>query len=157
MRKIIFMLMTTLFLVGTANAQTVCMNTNDQAITFDLSNTDWFADSGNENVSTVGVSLYNLDTVGSFGSFMRVNTQFDNSLNDMFQPESKYGFTYGSTLKFGKNLYGYGGLGFVSDFGHDLALVGTAAYGVLYSGEQVIVGFGDDTNAGATLSLGGRF
>jgi len=145
-----------MLIAGFANAQTVCMNTNDQAITFDLSNTDWF--SGSEADETwIGVSIYNLDTVGTFGSFMRANILFDEGINDMFQPESKYGFTYGSTINIGQRLYGYGGLGFVSDFGHKSPLIGTASYGVLYSGENVIIGFGDNTSAGATVSLGGRF
>ncbi len=152
----LFAILIMLVAFNVANAQTVCMNTNDQAITFDLSNTDWFSNSEADE-TWVGVSIYNLDTVGTFGSFMRANVLFDQSTNDMFEPESKYGFTYGSTLRIGQGLYGYGGLGFVSDFGHKSPLLGTASYGVLYSGEKVIIGFGDNTTAGATVSLGGRF
>ena len=84
MKRMIVMLMAMLCVAGFANAQTVSVNNDIQAITFDLSNTDWFEKDGNTNVSSVGLSLYHLDTVGTFGSFMRVNTKFDD-LNKMFQ------------------------------------------------------------------------
>ena len=98
-----------------ANAQTetkvctkVCQTSSvEKAFTFDLSNTDWFNESGT-NITTVGLSLYNLDTVGTFDTFMRVNTTF-NELEDMFQASETYGASYGATMRFGQGLYGYGG------------------------------------------------
>lgn len=153
----IFMVLSTLLVAGFAGAQeySVKVTAIQKAFTVDLANTDWFPSDNAPNVTSVGITLYNLDTAATFDSFMRVSTEFD--IDNMFGSDSHYGFTYGATAKLGQNLYGYGGLGFVSDFAHSEDLRGSATYGVLYSGKKVVLGFGDDTNAGATVSLGGKF
>lgn len=152
MKRLVSLIAVMLLVVGVANAQTPA---NDEAFTIDLANTNWFPKSGELNDTFVGLSLYKLDSVGTFGSYMRFSTKFD--IDTMLTAESKYGFTYGATMNLGQNLYGYGGFGFISDFAHKDSLMGTASYGVLYRGEKVVLGVGDDTNAGLTLSLGGRF
>ena len=159
MKRMIVMLMAMVCVAGFANAQTVTLNSSDTAITFDIGNTDWFAtgEANDLNVTSVGLSLYKLNNVGVFDYFMRVNTQFGGTMGDMFQPENDYGFTYGATARVSDTIYVYGGLGVISDFGHKEPLLGTASYGALYRGKGFVLGFGDDTNAGATISVGNSF
>jgi hypothetical protein len=151
------MVLLTLFATGVASAQeySVKVSAVEKAITFDLSNTDWFAKDGAPNTSSLGVTLYNFDSAGTFDSFMRVNTDFD--IDTMFSAESHYGFTYGATMNLGEKLYAIGGLGFTSDFAHTESLVGTATYGIMYTNKKVALGVSEDSAAGVTVSLGGKF
>lgn len=152
----VFMVLSML-VAGAASAQeySVKVSAAEKAFTLDLSNTNWFPKDGELNTTSFGATLYNFDTAGMFDSFMRVNTVFD--MNTSFEPQSHYGFTYGATMSLGQNLYGIGGLGFTSDFGHKEPLTGTAVYGLMYVGEKVVLGVSDDSAVGVTASLGGKF
>lgn len=156
----VFLVLSSLLVAGMASAQeyTVKVAAVQKAFTIDLSNTDWqsaIKSNDDPNITTVGITLYNFDVAGTFDSFMRVNTQFD--IDTMFSAESHYGFTYGATMCLGQNLYGLGGIGFTSDFAHTEPLTGTATYGLMYMGDSVVLGVSDDSAAGVTLSLGGKF
>lgn len=144
MKRMIAILVAAMFVVGIANAQTVCLDTSKTAMTFNVSNTNW----NSEGDTSLGVSVFSLDKVSNFGKFINASTFDDN-----------YEVNVGVTKHIDSDVYGYLGLGFVSPTDHECPLVGTVVYGAVWDTQyhNLVVNFSEDTNAGHTLGIGTKF
>jgi hypothetical protein len=146
MRKMIAVVavLSAMLVAGVANAQKVCMDNSQIALTVNVSNTNWNSDGD----TRLGASVYSLDKVSNFGRFINASV-FDDT----------YEVNYGVTKHIEDGLFGYVGLGFTSPMDHECPLVGTVTYGLVWDTNRsnLVFTFGEDTTAGHTLGVGTKF